>query len=194
VNKKISAIFAILIIALTLVGISYACWFKTLTINGYVKTGDLDVQITSVGTDDGPLHYPDPDDPGIPYGNDPGYTKDVGCCYASIDRVVDPTNETLKINITNAYPCYHCSVHFTVSNLGTVPVKYNGTQIIGAPPCITIDPGNTEGEQIDPYPQVPWHKDYTIYIHIEQTAVQNTNYVFYIHFLFVQWNEYPYIP
>jgi len=192
-NKKISTVFAILMIALTLVGVSYACWNKTLTINGYVTTGKLDVQITSVGTDDGPNHYPDPDEPGIPYGNDPGYTKDVGCCIATIDRKIDPTNETLKINITNAYPCYLVSVHFTVTNLGTVPVKYNGT-VTTAPACITVDPGNTEGEQIDPKPQVPYHKDYTILIHIEQCAIQDTDYVFYIRFLFVQWNEYPYIP
>jgi hypothetical protein len=180
-NKRISTVFAILMIALTLVGISYACWNKTLTINGYVKTGKLDVQITSVGSDD-------------PLGSDdPGYTKDVAFCNATIDREIDPTNETLKINITNAYPCYHVSVHFTVTNFGTVPVKYNGTTITGLPVCITVDPGNTEGEQIDPKPQVPYHKDYTIYIHVEQTAQNNTDYTFYISFLFVQWNEYPYI-
>lgn len=179
-NKKISAVFAILIIALTLAGISYACWYKTLTINGYVNTGDLDVQITSVASDDDGI-----DD------IDPGHNKNVGRCVATIDRVTDPTNETLKINITNAYPCYQCSVHFTVMNLGTVPVKFNGTQTT-APPCITIDAGNFEGEQIDPKPQEPYHLDYTMSIHIEQSADQDTDYVFYITFLFVQWNEYPY--
>jgi len=193
-NKKISTIFAILMIALTLVGVSYACWYKTLTINGDVNTGKLDVIITSVGTDDGPGHYPD--EPGLPYGHDPGYTKDVACCVAIVDLVVDPTRETLKINITNGYPCYHCSVHFTVTNVGTVPVKYNGTKITGAPACIYLDPSDHEGEQLDTYNDPPHdihsHRDYTIYIHILQPALQDHNYVFYIKFLFVQWNDWPY--
>jgi hypothetical protein len=187
-NKKISVIFAILIIGLVLVGVSYACWLKTLTINGFVKTGKLDVQITSVGTDDEPNHMPDPGIPGAWVGNDPGYIKDVGSCFAYIDRVNDPTNETLQINITNAYPSYHCSVHFTVYNVGTVPVKYNGTTTT-APACIYIDAGNSEGEQIDPGD----HLDYTVFIHIEQCALEDTDYVFDVQYLFVQWNEYPYI-
>ena len=197
-NKKTSTVFAILMIALTLVGVTYACWNKTLTINGDVNTGKVDVIITSVGTDDEPGHVPHALPPGAHTGNDPGYIKDVASCVATLDIQTDPSGETLKINITNGYPCYHCSVHFTVTNIGTVPVKYNGSEITGAPACIYLEPSDSEGEQLDTYNDPPNkiydHRDYTIYIHILQSASQDTDYVFYIKFLFVQWNEYPYIP
>jgi hypothetical protein len=206
-NKRISTIFAILIIALALVGVSYACWNKTLAINGYVNTGKLDVLVTSVGTDDEPLHYrhvpghPDGDDPGLQNGHPVYYSKDVGWCIAFLDPS-DPTGETLNITISNAYPSYYPSVHFTVSNYGTVPVKYNGSKIIsGNLSCLSIDTGNSLGEQIDPYPEyipasdITYHRDYTIHIHILQPALDNYHvYTFQVKLLFVQWNDYPYHP
>ena len=186
-KTKLTATFSILLIALMITGIGYALWDKNLHINGTVNTGKLDVIVISVASDDAPGHDPVP--PGTVPGNDPDYTKDVAWTEAFVDVTNDPTMETIRIIIHDAYPCYHVAVHFTVKNVGTVAVKYQGVTTT-APECIDVDAGDSFGEQIEPYPQTPWHKDYTILIHVLQCARPGTTYDFTVAYQFVQWNEY----
>ena len=45
-------IFPVLLIALSVVGFSYAYWTDTLTIDGEISTGELDVQFSAQATND----------------------------------------------------------------------------------------------------------------------------------------------
>ena len=177
-KKKFMLLSTSLILALMLVGFAYAHWSKTITINGSVDTGIVDLII---------LRAQDSDD-----GIDPGYNKDVADTTVQIDPQ-DP--ERLIVTITKAYPSYHVYIDVTVKNIGTVPVKLKSLNTT-APPCIYVEAGDGIGEQIDPYSwwdgvtqPPPWRKDYTIYIHVLQCAMVNTTYTFTIELEYWNWNE-----
>ena len=163
--RKITSLFAVLIVAMLLAGVSYAMWDKTLYINGEVNTGDLCMEILSVASDD--------------TGIDPGKDKNVA------STSVAWTEQTVTITITNAYPCYYTYVHLTVHNCGTIPVKLQSITV-SAPPELTVTGSNSIGEQIEPCE----NRDNTIYIHVEQSAGELTTYTFTVEYYYVQWNEY----
>jgi len=191
-NKRISTVFAILMIALTLVGVSYACWNKTLTINGYVKTGKLDAKITKWFCDDPKNTI------------DPGYTKDVGWTNCTIDPN-DPQIAYLEIH--NGYPSYSVHYSITINNTGNVAWIVNGYKIDDTPipenqwfPVDIDGDGYNDvefyitdsiGEQRDPGFAIETSLD----THIMQDAHKDFTYaLFTLTFELVQWNEYPYIP
>lgn len=164
-NKKLTAIFAAVLIALCLAGVSYAMWDKTLYINGEVNTGNLCLEILSATSDD--------------TGIDPGKDKDVA------STTVTWTEQTVTITITNAYPCYYTYVHITVHNCGTIPVKLQSIPV-SAPPELTVTGSDSIGEQLEPCD----NRDNTIYIHVEQSAAELATYTFTVEYYYVQWNEY----
>jgi hypothetical protein len=151
------------------VGISYAMWDKTLLINGEVNTGKVDLKCVSVADDD--------------VGIDPGKDKNVADTTAWIDAT-DP--QIIHILITNGYPCYYVYVHCTVLNTGTIPVKLQDIIHTSVPSELTVEASDSIGEQVDPGK----HRDYTVYIHIEQSAAELATYSFTVELWFVQWNEY----
>jgi len=176
-NKKFMAIPIFLIIALVLIGFAYAHWEKIVTINGNVKTGKFDLVIVHVG---------DSDERGEP---DPGKDKDV----ADTTVHIDPTDpEKAIINITKAYPCYEVYVDVTVRNIGTIPARLKEFRTT-APTCINVTVWDGLGEQIDPYSWGgtvdKYQKDYTIYIHVLQCAMPDTQYTFTVEIEFWNWNE-----
>ncbi|RLG59573.1 hypothetical protein DRN86_04050 [Candidatus Geothermarchaeota archaeon] len=150
-----------------MMGTAFALWSKTLTIQGTVDTGVVDVEVISVSSDDPPGAI------------DPGKDKDVGCTYVSL---ID--SQTINVTIVNAYPCYYVYVHFSVHNNGTIPVILQDI-IVTAPPEITVNAWDSIGEQIDPCENA----DNSMYIHLEQDATQNATYTFTVQFHYVQWNE-----
>jgi predicted ribosomally synthesized peptide with SipW-like signal peptide len=118
--KKIGILALALIVALSAIGMGYAWWTQSLTINGTVNTGSLKVAFTGV--------YPNPDGYGVATC-DPGFTGD-----------------TLTINIDNAYPGYYNILNYSIANHGTIPayvhlesIKYYQV-ISGVPTEITDDP------------------------------------------------------
>lgn len=177
-NKKLMVIPMLLVFALVMTGFAYAHWEKIITINGTVNTGILDLIIISAVSGD-------------PSGTiDPGKDKNV----ATTTVTIDPTDpEILIVTITNAYPSYFVFVHFTVRNVGTIPVKLQAIEV-EAPECITVDAWDSIGEQIDPYawggPAYKYQKDNSMYVHVEQSAEQGTTYTFTAKFIYVNWNEY----
>lgn len=182
-NKKFMAIPILLIIALGLVGFAYASWYNHLYINGQINTAEIKMKFLSVSADDS-----------HPGDIDIGKDKDVGITSA---RIVDDTR--IEFTITNAYLCYETYVHFSIQNVGTIPVHFKG---LGPQPPFAYDPADGRwkatlfdgkitvhgwdsiNEQLDP----GWTKDYTIWIHVEQSAQQSTTYTFTIEVIFSQWN------
>jgi hypothetical protein len=176
-TKKLFATFAILMLALGIAGFAYAHWTKTVTIDGEITTGNVDLIILRTQDDDN--------------GIDPDYDKNVGDTVVQIDQQ-DP--ERLIVTITNAYPSYHVYIDLTVRNVGTIPVKLKEF-IIDAPDCITVQIWDSIGEQIDPYSwggtPDKYQKDYTMYVHVEQCAEKGATYTFTIELVYWNWNEVP---
>jgi len=185
--KKIITLFLIPMIALSLVGASYALWSKTITLDGTVQTGIVDKKIVSVFCSD--------------TGIDPGYTKDVASCTAEIGIGGDSASFILD----NTYPSYNIDVTFKEKNVGTIPVKINDVLLtLSGPggtvsiicmglPCDLVTPemevhyDDNFGVQIDPGVTVA----NSVNMHVRQGAVQGSSYALTVKERAVQWNEYP---
>mgnify|MGYP005858980515 CR=1 FL=1 len=156
------------VLALALMGIAYAWWDETLTINGTVQTGEVDVAFQNASDDD--------------EGTDPGYDKDVADCEVEVAE----DGNSMTITIRNGYPSYTCTVSYEFFNAGTIPVKlYSITETI--PDELTVDQtGPGVGYQLDAGHSVTA----TLAIHVDQEAEENTDYSLSKSFEWVQWNEY----
>ncbi|MDI9646540.1 MAG: TasA family protein [Archaeoglobales archaeon] len=122
--RKFGAMFVVLLVALGLVGATYAVWTDTVKVSGTVSTGTFDVKFTDVECDE--------------------------VDYATIGAYVDGDNAV--VNIQNAYPGLEVSCTFTVENAGTVPAKAislsytpnplpNYVTVTGIPQSLTLNPG-----------------------------------------------------
>lgn len=163
--KKIGILALVLVFVLGTLGVGYAMWDKTLFIDGTVNTGEVDAIFTTAEC------VEDPEAEG----------KDVGSC-----TLTGVGEQTLTITITNGYPCYGCTVNFTVDNIGTIPVKVESFDLSGVPPEITVTWTDLVlGTQIEPNGSVPGD----LHIHVLQTADELATYTFSAKILLVQWNE-----
>jgi hypothetical protein len=133
--KKLCVTCLVVIVAFGCAGIAYAKWSQTLTVNGSVNTGSLRAIFENAVSSDGGTNL-DPKDVGtwnfgtIPYSWSPTgvrASQNVGQTTTSISSSTDTLNDTLTINITNAYPGYYGSVACDVLNDGTIPVAVTAT-------------------------------------------------------------------
>jgi hypothetical protein len=186
-KAKMAAVFAILMIALMASGIAYACWYKYIYINGYVKTGKLDAEFQTWGISWNATWFNTTSNQEelVPREKVTAITVE-----ATVDYATDPTGETFKVNITGLYPCITIHVYFNITNTGTVPWIVNSTSV-SAPnfPGTVVLSGPAIGQQVDPNGELAAHID----VHITNEADELTNYTFTMTILVVQWNEYPYI-
>jgi hypothetical protein len=119
-TKKIMATFAILMVALSLVGYAYATWTKNLTINVKVNTGKVDIEWSYKGA--------------LTNGNKT--IDSTQFVVASMHGQI--TGNELNVSITNAFPGLYGWVEFDVHNVGTIPVAvtdYTGPVIGGYDLC-----------------------------------------------------------
>jgi hypothetical protein len=165
--KKIGLICLVLVLAVGALGVSYALWSDSLFLEGTVETGEVEVCIVSIASDD--------------VGIDPGHNKDVGWVET---QIVDCNTATITIH--DGYPCYETYIHFTSAIGGTIPVILEEINITNpGDPCITVDAWDSLGEQRHPGERA----DNTIYVHVEQCADQGATYTFTVEFYYVQYNE-----
>ncbi|MDO8125506.1 MAG: hypothetical protein Q6364_14155 [Candidatus Hermodarchaeota archaeon] len=193
-NRKLTATFATMLIALCLAGVSYAMWSKTLYIDGTVDTGDLDAIITFWFSNDPPGTL-DPRPIGATYP-----AKDVGETVCTIDAV-DP--QKCYTTIYNGYPCYNVHYTITIMNTGNVAWIMQGIKIDDTTlpnnqwvsfdvdgdgePDIEFYITDSIGEQVEPGDSIETSLD----THILQTANQGiSDRTFTIEVLLVQWKEY----
>jgi predicted ribosomally synthesized peptide with SipW-like signal peptide len=196
-KSKMAALFASLLIALAVVGFTYAWWTETLTISGTISTGNLNVEFTDVTCKDNEG------------------TLDVGTCSASATG-----KQKVTVTMGNAYPCYECDVDFMIHNTGTIPAKIMSIKLIeiskgtdkktvnvelvtcttyyvdfeGGTVDTTLDPTKhdfslhgtslTVGNQVNPNEKI--YGD--LHIHIEEGAAELTSYDFTIEILVGQFN------
>jgi len=161
-------LFMVLVVALASLGIAFGLWSKTLYINGTVSTGSLHAELSV----DAVTEYE---------------TKDVGNCSATLGQTIQP-NDTLNIEITDAYPSYECDVRFDVHNTGSIPIHVNQPSLSNA------NPGAVDVSLVDCYAEnVQLHTSEmaycTINIHVLQAAGMDADYTFSATVLVHQFNE-----
>ncbi len=133
---------------------------SVLTVNGgAISTAYADVDFVAADTNDPPGTA------------DPGYTKDVASCIATL-----VSDELVAITIDNAYPSYTCTLTVTVQNSGLLDIKLNPLEI-DAPPVLTVvDLSNDAGIELGGGDRVTEKFS----VHTEQPAVQGAAYTFEI--------------
>jgi hypothetical protein len=186
-NKKIMATFAAMMVALSLVGASYALWYKFMYIYGGIGTDTVDARFTLVSN---------LDPPGPPISLDPKnatarWDKDVG--WTTVDDIGE---ETIYITLHNVYPCYYNDLEIEWTNNGSTPVRIQNIFYTGN---FTLASANGAGDgeiwlewvdgigsQIEPGENAAS----SLKIHVEQPALQGVDYSFTVTIYLVQWNEY----
>jgi len=187
-NKKLTAIFAIMMIALCLVGISYALWEKSVYVDTYVNTGNLDVVFSGVTN---------MDPPGPPISYDPKdgthrWDKDVG--WTNVTGIGE---EVINVTLHNVYPCYYNDLEVEINNTGNVPVIIQNYTVIPDGFVVAsgnghndgplwIDWANGKGSQLDHFDVAAS----SFKIHVEQCATPGATYTFTVKLCVVQWNDY----
>ena len=183
-NKKLTAIFATMLIALCLAGVSYAMWSKTLYIDGTVDTGEVNAIWTSATNFD--------------LGLDPEWdfqtTKDKDVGSTTVEGI---ETQHLIVTVNNAYPSYCNDIEVEFKNTGTIPVKIQSITITPDNFVLASGYGVNDGEiyivfvdgigtQLEPGdPAASSFK-----FHVEQCAAELATYTFTVEVLLVQWNEY----
>lgn len=192
-NKRLPlGLLAILLIVLLAgVGVAYGLWSETLTINGTVNTGEVDVGFS------GPYVTEWVDVNGYPKWEPREKDRYAECTAVATN--LDPNsngNEGITITVDDAYPSYHCAVKFDISNLGTVPVHITrpyvpeGQEI---PSWVTVSACYPQWYQLHPGNSAwAW-----ILIHFtnddydNELVDENGTYTFTFQVDALQWNEAP---
>ena len=169
-KTKMAALFAVLMIALSVLGFAYAYWSETLTIEGTITTGELDVEFTEQYTIS---------------------CSDYMTCTVSFENGddVEPSSGTtdyskMTVMVDNGYPCGWCNVTFTIHNCGTIPAKVDKITITAANELDVTLEGLSEGDEID----VDGSVSPTLKIHINENAAELSSYTVSITIDFKQFN------
>lgn len=184
-NKKLTAIFATMLIALCLAGVSYAMWDKTLYIDGTVNTGDVNAIWTSAFNFDPPGSLdPNPD----------GSRKDKDVGWTEVDGV---GTQTLTIIVHNGYPSYFNDIEIEWEYTGSIPAYFVSITIIPDGFTLASVYGANDGpiwiDVVNGFPLQVHPGDthaHSFKIHVEQSAQELATYTFTVELYMVQWNEY----
>jgi len=209
-KTSMPAIVAVALMALTIVGFSYAHWSDTLSLNGTVTTGKLCAEFEK-----GMESQKDPFGPFNDWTCGEGFvdihqiTKNIGYTSITYDtQNHDNCPNIFKVDMVNVYPCYYEHIGFWVKNCGTIPwvltkVTFNpGSVVITTPEYVTLDLngdgkadieikwGDNFGIQTDP------GKDFEIsfQIHVLEPIPQDSVLSFTAAIEVINWNEYPLPP
>jgi len=139
----------VLVLALGALGIGYAAWTDTITIDGTVNTGTVDVVVIDYsGTyvwkiSDSPYIYVDsgwmteigtpPANavdafPNPPYDTPPG-TADVDPVSIATAAEGAGGDDTIKVDFVNLFPCQYVTADFLLHYAGSIPVKVTVSEI-----------------------------------------------------------------
>src|SRR4030042_811610 len=199
---KIAVLCLALVVALTTMGVAYAC-------HDVVPTSRLNCCFSLVvSNDNGAVesvrgYIVDPGDNGLDpsqgqaYGQ-PGdrHNKDVASTTATLASAepiwgqCDPCQKYLSVSVTNAYPCYYPTIFFGLQNGGTIPgtiTALKGDEKADPPDILDdiqeLTVGVTDvyvGQVINPGAVVVGG----LQIHVEQSAAENTSYAISVKIVF----------
>jgi len=207
-KTKVMAIFATLIVALSVAGIVYAHWTDSVQIEGTVHMGELIVGILDIKSiEDSDDLTKDPcdttvtlDDPQMSVHHDPPQT----------------VYHEMYVTVDNGYPQYWVKIKFDLKNAGTIPAHIIALTIVDIPgdeelvwqydpltdtwegkDPITLDPiinlyiRKQSGaplvcNQLEPCTDEPCD----LWFELKQPAKECHTYDFKIHIEAIQWNKY----
>ena len=199
-TKKIAGLFSIAMLALVIGGVAYSHWTESITVDGTVNTGFIDVGLSAK------VYMDNENDK----SGEPHYYQEVATAKVEIlDPVLSAgAVKNVKITIDNAYPSLDVIVIFDLKNYGTVPVglyeylRYPGLDpdwdvaikqmgqgwytedVNQATPC-QLDPWRWRDVEVQ-YPNV-WY--WWWHLHVEEEAIPGETYTFYATAEFWNWNE-----
>ena len=160
--KKIGLICLALVLALGTIGVGYALWSDTLFLEGTVGTGNIGLEWSQ----------------DIPY-DDEAPDKDVSWATCII------IDDTLYIDIFNAYPSITYTIPIDLHGTGSVPVHTSWTVLPGNANPAWITMPNWGGLQI--------HQGDSVFgdvvVHLDNTAEQGMLYSFSVILDYWQYNE-----
>jgi predicted ribosomally synthesized peptide with SipW-like signal peptide len=107
--KKIGFLIIALILVLGTLGVGYAAWSQTLTINGQVSTGTYNIIFSSATA-----------------------TADPHSVATLIGPTIAGGSHSFDVAVGNAYPNFVQVVNFVVKNTGTVPAKLGAVTVTNA--------------------------------------------------------------
>lgn len=196
----------VLMVALAGIGVGYAHWSQTLTIEGTVNTGELDWEFWS-GVSIDP-QTPETLDwhcndgftvPPIP----PFWQGDKNVGYTTtvlVDTDLDGDFDRLEVALHNVYPSYFNDISYWVHNNGSIPLIIDRVIIDGqeftAPFYVSLDLngdalddveiqyGNNFGDQLEPCD----FREISFWIHVLQAAPQGESLTFTMELVAIQWN------
>ncbi|WP_290725287.1 SipW-dependent-type signal peptide-containing protein [Archaeoglobus sp.] len=151
-----------MLVALGLVGATYAYWEDSLSITGTVGTGTLEVIFNSTAT-----------------SSDNEETYDVG----SVQCEVADDGKSATVTITNAYPGYQANCTFTIENTGTIPAKIKAINNDATDPLTVVVDGLNAGDVIET------SKTFNVVTTVGQNAAEDTPYSYTITIDVGQFNE-----
>jgi len=155
---RVAGLFAVVLIALAVVGFSYAWWTETLTISGSVETGKLEVKFKNDGI--------------------------VKSCSPEMTCKTEVTDTAITVTVSNGYPCGWCNVTFTIENTGTIPAK---VKAINIPTVVGLEISIT-GLNVNDIIPVGGSVSPTLRIHVADGAAETTRYTFTVTIEFGQFN------
>ncbi|RLF07186.1 MAG: hypothetical protein DRJ69_07380 [Thermoprotei archaeon] len=122
-SRGLVGTLGLVMVLLLVLGVTYAHWDETLTIEGTVETGTFNVEISCHGCED----------------NEVDTGRDIGTitCEPYIAR-----SDKVTISITNAYPGYKVVIKFCIMNLGTVPAVLESVSVTYPENVIAVDENN----------------------------------------------------
>ena len=174
--KKIGLLCLALVLALGSLGVAGALWSDWLYVDGYVYTGYIgaDWSIAQV------------------YDNEAA-DKNV----SGINAWLSDDLSVMYIDIWNAYPSVTYTVIWDIHNTGSIPIHFDYPWFWGDLPAgtfVTFLAYNAAGELVHLY-GYQLHPCETIYgeltIHLDNDALQDYDYYFYVDLEYGQYNEFP---
>jgi len=129
---KLGSMFLIAVMAFAAIGAGYAHWQETIYITGVMTTDDINPIFANYVSNDDPGSefeqqldptgcgewFYDEDDDAWSWSEDGRRDKNVG----TTDITTSNNDQTLNINIEDAYPCYYSHVAYMIRNTGSCPV------------------------------------------------------------------------
>jgi len=177
--KKLGLLCLAIVLAMGSLGVGYAMWSDTVTVSGPVTTGVVDVCVTDISSnEEGTGPWQGSPDPQCDIGKNPE-GKDIG--WVSY-RIIDC--DEIEFTVHNAYPFYKATAHYSVCNVGNIPVRWQQPLVVSYDPTVMVV-NAWDGAQIEPREC----NDFTFDVCILQAAEQGATYTFTIQVKYVQWNE-----
>jgi len=203
--KKIGLICLVLVLALGSIGVGFAMWSETLTIDATVNTDEVDWEFVDNSFDSKDK------------GNDWTGDLQVSAVLTALDKDVGSTTgyftdedgdgdlDTLWVTIHNAYPSYANDIAFWLHCNGTMPMYFEkviinpgGIELTTAfPPVAKVDLTGEGDNDIEilwgDHIGTQWHfsneAEISFLVHVLQDAPEGQSLSFSMSLVAVQWNE-----